>query len=65
MARRLEVARRELLEAHRYRYRVVNEDVDEAVGTVQGILAAEGFGPASVAASDTAATTTTRPGVSA
>ena len=46
MARRLEVARRELLEAHRYRYRVVNEDVDEALGQVQGILAAEGFEPA-------------------
>ena len=65
MARRLEVARRELLEAHRYRYRVINEDVDEAVARVQGILAAEGFGPASAAASETAATTTTRPGVSA
>ena len=46
MARRLEVARRELLEAHRYRHRVVNENVDEALERVRGILAAEGFGPA-------------------
>ncbi len=46
MARRLEVARRELLEAHRYRHRVVNENVDEALERVQGILAGEGFGPA-------------------
>jgi guanylate kinase len=46
MARRLEVARRELLEAHRYRYRVVNEEVDEAIDRVRGILAAEGFEPA-------------------
>ncbi len=46
MARRLEVARRELLEAHRYRHRVVNENVDDALGRVRGILAAEGFGPA-------------------
>lgn len=51
MARRLEVARRELLEAHRYRHRVVNEDVDEALGQVQGILAAEGFEPAARAMS--------------
>ena len=46
MARRLEVARRELLEAHRYRHRVVNENVDEALERVRGILAAQGFGPA-------------------
>lgn len=46
MARRLEVARRELLEAHRYRHRVVNENVDEAIERVRGILAAEGFAPA-------------------
>jgi len=46
MARRLEVARRELLEAHRYRHRVVNEKVDEALERVRGILAAEGFAPA-------------------
>ena len=46
MARRLEVARRELLEAHRYRHRVVNENVDDALERVQGILAAEGFAPA-------------------
>lgn len=54
MARRLEVARRELLEAHRYRYRVVNEDVDEALDQVQGILATEGFEPAALASSRTA-----------
>lgn len=46
MARRLEVARRELHEAHRYRHRVVNERVDEALGEVRRILAAEGFEPA-------------------
>jgi guanylate kinase len=64
MARRLEVARRELLEAHRYRYRVVNEDVDEALGQVQGILATEGFEPASRALHDTTRSTT-NPGVNA
>jgi guanylate kinase len=67
MARRLEVARRELLEAHRYRYRVVNEDVDEALERVRQILAAEGFSPAA-GGSTTAATTTTStttPGVNA
>ena len=46
MARRLEVARRELHEAHRYRHRVVNEDVDEALAAVEKILAAEGFAAA-------------------
>jgi guanylate kinase len=46
MARRLEVARRELLEAHRYRHRVVNERVDEALADVERILAAEGLEPA-------------------
>jgi guanylate kinase len=68
MARRLEVARRELLEAHRYRYRVVNEDVDEAVEQVRGILAEETFAPATgtatIATSPTTTTTTNR-GVSA
>jgi guanylate kinase len=43
MARRLEVARRELHEAHRYRHRVVNENVDEALSGIERILAAEGF----------------------
>jgi guanylate kinase len=43
MARRLEVARRELHEAHRYRHRVVNENVEVALTAVEGILAAEGF----------------------
>lgn len=43
MARRLEVARRELHEAHRYRHRVVNENVDEALAGIERILAAEGF----------------------
>jgi guanylate kinase len=38
MARRLEVARRELLEAHRYRHRVVNEDPDEALAAIKRIL---------------------------
>jgi guanylate kinase len=43
MARRLEVARRELHEAHRYRHRVVNENVAEALAGIEHILAAEGF----------------------
>jgi guanylate kinase len=43
MARRLEVARRELHEAHRYRHRVVNENIDAALAAVEEILAAEGF----------------------
>ncbi|MFM7243208.1 MAG: guanylate kinase [Planctomycetaceae bacterium] len=46
MARRLEVARRELHEAHRYRHRVVNENVDEALAGIERILAAEGFADA-------------------
>ena len=43
MARRLEVARRELHEAHRYRHRVVNESVDEALAGIERILSSEGF----------------------
>ena len=43
MARRLEVARRELLEAHRYRYRVVNDDVAAALARIESILAAAGL----------------------
>ena len=46
MARRLEVARRELHEAHRYKHRVVNEHVDEALVAVKKILADEGFAAA-------------------
>lgn len=46
MARRLEVARRELHEAHRYRHRVVNESVDKALARIKEILAAEGFADA-------------------
>lgn len=46
MARRLDVARRELHEAHRYRHRVVNENVDEALGEVERVLATEGFSSA-------------------
>ncbi len=68
MARRLEVARRELLEAHRYRYRVVNENVDEALDGVQGILEAEGFAPAAHRTADDTnqpAPFTSNPGVSA
>lgn len=68
MARRLEVARRELLEAHRYRYRVVNENVDEALDDVRGILEAEGFAPAAHSTADAPNHTersTSNPGVSA
>jgi guanylate kinase len=45
MARRLEVAHRELKEAHRYRHRVVNDDVDAAVGQIAQILRAAGLPP--------------------
>jgi guanylate kinase len=43
MARRLEVARRELLEAHRYQHRVVNEDLETAVHAIKTILANAGL----------------------
>ena len=43
MARRLEVARRELLEAHRYKHRVVNDDVSVALAAVKQVLAAAGL----------------------
>jgi guanylate kinase len=43
MARRLEVARRELLEADRYRHRVVNDDVDTALARIESILAGAGL----------------------
>jgi guanylate kinase len=49
MARRLEVARRELLEAHRYRHRVVNEDVDTALADIKRILLDAGLAPAAAA----------------
>jgi len=45
MARRLEVARRELLEAHRYRHRVVNEELEAAVAAIKRILADAGLPP--------------------
>lgn len=45
MARRLEVARRELLEAHRYQHRVVNENLEAAVDSIKRILAAAGLPP--------------------
>ena len=43
MARRLEVARRELLEAHRYRHRIVNENVDTALEAIKNVLHDAGF----------------------
>ena len=43
MARRLEVARKELHEAHRYRHRVINDDVDAALAEIEKILAAAGL----------------------
>ncbi|MFM9059011.1 MAG: guanylate kinase [Planctomycetaceae bacterium] len=43
MARRLEVARKELHEAHRYRHRVVNDDADAALAEIERILAAAGL----------------------
>jgi guanylate kinase len=50
MARRLEVARRELLEANRYRHRVVNDDVDTALAAIERILFAAGLPGAGVPA---------------
>ena len=41
--RRLEVARRELGQAHLYRHRVVNENVDDAVATIIEILRSAGL----------------------
>ena len=43
MARRLEVALRELAEAHRYRHRVVNARVDDAVDEIVAILGRAGL----------------------
>ena len=43
MQRRLEVARREMLEAHRYQHRVVNDDIDAAVNSIKRILADAGL----------------------
>jgi guanylate kinase len=68
MARRLEVARRELLQAHRYRHRVVNEDVAEALERIRQILAEEGFLPAAhpvAGMAVRAGSPTSNPGVSA
>ncbi|MFM8377927.1 MAG: guanylate kinase [Planctomycetia bacterium] len=45
MARRLEVAHRELLEAHRYQHRVVNENLETAVESIKRILADAGLPP--------------------
>jgi len=47
--RRLEVAKRELQQAHLYRHRVVNEDVSEAVAAIMGILRAAGLPDAEAA----------------
>jgi guanylate kinase len=46
MARRLEVARRELLQAHHYKFRVVNENVGAAVDRIKRILSDAGLPPA-------------------
>ena len=54
MARRLEVARRELLEAHRYRHRVVNDDIDSALVAIRRVLAGHGLA-AAVSATTSAA----------
>ena len=43
MARRLEVALRELAEAHRYRHRVVNARVEDAVDEIAAILRRAGL----------------------
>jgi guanylate kinase len=57
MARRLEVARRELLEAHRYQHRVVNEDLETAVHAIKTILAEAGLAAAKAQTSHTPAHT--------
>jgi guanylate kinase len=44
LQRRLEVARRELASAHRYRFRVTNEDLDQAVGAMCQILLSQSGG---------------------
>jgi len=47
MARRLEVARRELLESHHYQHRVVNDDdIAAAVAAIETILFQSGLPPA-------------------
>jgi guanylate kinase len=38
LARRMETARRETAQAHRYQYHVINRDVDQAVGEICTIL---------------------------
>ncbi|MDA1039598.1 MAG: guanylate kinase [Planctomycetota bacterium] len=53
MARRLEVARRELLQAHHYKDRVVNENVADAVDHIKRILFAAGLPPAPSASPST------------
>lgn len=47
MARRLEVARKELLQSHHYRHRVVNDSVSSAVHAIEHILAEAGLPNAS------------------
>jgi len=51
-ARRLEVARRELGEAHRYLHRVVNDDAALAVAEIKRILRSAGLGSSAVAAAE-------------
>jgi guanylate kinase len=46
MARRLEVARRELLQSHHYKHRIVNDNVDEAVRQIEKVLLDAGLPPA-------------------
>lgn len=41
--RRLEVARREMDQAHTYKYKVVNDQVESAIGKIADILAQEGL----------------------
>lgn len=50
MARRLEVAHRELDHADRYRHRVVNDDVEQAVGEIIAILRSAGLPAAPIGA---------------
>jgi guanylate kinase len=61
MARRLEVGGRELLEAHRYRHRVVNENVDVALAEIERVLMAAGFPAGGLPPAGTPAAVTTSP----
>jgi hypothetical protein len=55
------VGGRELLEAHRYRHRVVNENVDVALAEIERVLMAAGFPAGGLPPAGTPAAVTTSP----